>query len=140
MAGPRNPSERAAAGNAQPQPIGNYYFTFGGDHLLRHGRVVLGDLALGGLPLAPFFVLVHARSEGEARARMGELFGNRYDSVYANEAGSHMVRRYGLRSLLDTGPTSAMEELVMCGCGTPEVPHGIGWHTEYDDPSVTPWH
>lgn len=114
MAGPRDKAEQAAAApkaTAAPKPIRNYYFTFGGTHVLRHGQVLLADPAHGGLPLAGFFVLIHARSMEQASDAMVEAFGSAWDSVYVDEQGSAMVRRHGLRMLFDTGPTTAMGEL-----------------------------
>jgi hypothetical protein len=115
MAGPRDKGEQAAAApkaaQAPQQAISNYYFTFGGTHVLRHGRVLLADSRHGGLPLAGFFVLIHASSPERARGAMVEAFGEAWDGMYVDEAGSHMVRRHGLRALFDTGPTTAMGEL-----------------------------
>jgi hypothetical protein len=139
MAGPRDKAEQAAAapkGADVPAAIHNYYFVFGADQILRQGRMVYGDPDEGGLSLGHFFVLVHAISEGDAKGRMAELFGQNWAGVYTDEKGSRYVRRWGLRSLLNTGPTTAMEDLALCACGDVGFEHGIGWHTEYGHPRL----
>lgn len=108
-------------------------FTFGSGHVLRNGEVHQTGPALGGLPLDRCYVRVFARGEAEARARMLEVFGRKWASVYPPETGQQFTSRYGLHSLFDLYAEDAISGIPLHHCGTPAFPHCAGWHAAEED-------
>lgn len=102
--------------------------TFGGDHVLRHGKVQVADPVLGGLPLAGFAFTVWAGTREEARAKVTEVFGAGWCDIYP--ATQRVMAKNHLWPLFGNHTTFKISALRLCTCGVPLFPHCHGWHTE----------
>jgi hypothetical protein len=118
-------------GPAKPElPETQWIVTFGGDHVLRSGRVQLAAPELGGLPLGKFCAVILADTAAQARARVIEIFGaGNWCDIYPADKGGEITRRYRLQPLFSVPASLAIGEVQLCGCREPQHPHGLSWHT-----------
>jgi hypothetical protein len=107
----------------------SWFFTYGPDHVLLDGRVTVDQREeKPGLPLSGFYVLIPAPNDGTATARLLEVFGPEYSSMYPERGGPQAMERMELLPLLSPPASAAIGQIPVCRCGEYSFTHCAGAH------------